>query len=323
MRSDPTGRALHLLSLLQTHRLWPGAELAERLEITERTLRRDIDRLRELGYAVDATTGKYGGYRLATGTHLPPLILDDDEAVAVAVGLRYAAEATISGMQETSIRALMKIEQLLPHRLRRRVSSLQSSVTSMQLPGRDEVVAPEALGVLAAACRDNERVRFDYRRRDGATSGRHIEPHQLVTAGHYWYLVAWDCDRNDWRTFRMDRVREPRSVGTRFAPRDIPGGDAAAFVARAIDSVPRKYVATLTVQTSFAELQRMLEWVEYVPLEQHANSCSVQVRGDDLDLLALAVVRIALIAPASVIDPPELKDAVARLAAQLAAASQP
>lgn len=315
MRKDPTGRALQLLSLLQTHRWWGGAELADRLEITERTVRRDVDRLRELGYPVDATSGKDGGYRLATGAHLPPLVLDDDEAVAVAVGLRYAAEAAIGGMEETSLRALTTIEQLLPHRLRRRVSALHSSVSSMRWPGDDDVVDPDALSVLAAACRDREDVRFDYRRHDGTDSGRLVQPHQLVTAGRRWYLVAWDQRRDDWRTFRLDRLREPRLTGGRFTPRQIPGGDAATFVATSLGSMFSQHHATIAVDAPFAELE--LRWVDHTPIETRADSCVVQIRSEDLDWLALTVARIALTAPVAVIEPAELADTVRQLAAHL------
>ncbi|MGK3952983.1 helix-turn-helix transcriptional regulator [Microbacterium sp. I2] len=237
MRDDPTGRALHLLSLLQAHRWWRAAELAERLEVTERTVRRDIDRLRDLGYPVDAITGKYGGYRLAAGSHVPPLVLDDDEAVAVAVGLRYAAEAAIGGMEETSLRALTKIEMLLPQRLRRRVSALHSSVASIRWEPDNDVVDPEALSVLAAACREQEVVRFDYRGRDGTDTHRLVEPHQLVTTGQRWYLVAWDQGRSDWRTFRLDRLRRPTRAGGRFTPHQIPGDGAADFVEHSLESV--------------------------------------------------------------------------------------
>ncbi|NLP86112.1 YafY family transcriptional regulator [Microbacterium sp. CFH 90308] len=241
MRDDPTGRALHLLSLLQAHRWWRAAELAERLEVTERTVRRDIDRLRDLGYPVDAVTGKYGGYRLAAGSHVPPLVLDDDEAVAVAVGLRYAAEAAIGGMEETSLRALTKIELLLPQRLRRRVSALHSSVSSIRWEPDNDAVHPEALSVLAAACREQEEVRFDYRGRDGNDTHRRVEPHQLVTTGQRWYLVAWDQERSDWRTFRLDRLQRPTRAGGRFTPRQIPGDGAADFVERSLESViPKK-----------------------------------------------------------------------------------
>ena len=238
MTNDPTGRALHLLSLLQTHRLWRAAELAERLEVTERTVRRDVDRLRTLGYPVDATTGTDGGYRLAVGAHLPPLVLDDDEAVAVALGLRSAASAAIGGIEDTSLRALAKIEQLLPDRLRRRVSTLHSSVVELRWSGPDNDVDPDALSVLAVACRDREEVRFDYRRRDGQRSRRLVEPHQLVTAERRWYLVAFDLRRGGWRTFRVDRLGVVTLAGGRFTARAIPGGDAGSFLTASIASIP-------------------------------------------------------------------------------------
>jgi len=317
MPKDPTGRALQLLSLLQSHRLWRGAELAERLEVTERTVRRDVDRLRYLGYPVDATSGPEGGYRLATGAHVPPLVLDDDEAVAVAVGLRYAAGAAIHGMEESSLRARTKIEQLLPGRLRRRVSSLHSTVTSMQWPSDDDVVDPEALSLLAAACRDREEVRFDYRRRDGENSRRLVEPHQLVTAGQRWYLVAWDQRRQDWRTFRLDRLRDPRSAGGHFTPREIPGGDAASFVATSLGSIPCRFEATLAVNAAFDQLNDVLRWVDHTPTKVDAESCLVQIRSDDLDWLAMTIARIALTAPVEVIEPADLADTVRRLATHL------
>ncbi|MFC8047833.1 helix-turn-helix transcriptional regulator [Nocardia sp. NPDC057353] len=320
--TDPTGRALHLLSLLQTHRWWRAAELADRLEVTERTVRRDIDRLRDLGYPVDATTGRFGGYRLASGAHLPPLILDDDEAVAVAVGLRYAAEADIGGFEETSLHALLKIEQLLPHRLRRRVSALHANVASLRraTPSTDRV-DPEVLGVLAAACRDREDVRFGYRRRDGHDSPRLVQPHQLVTAGRRWYLVAWDRHRDDWRTFRLDRIHGPRAVGSRFPPRPIPGGDAVRFLARSLGSLPRPVAAKLAAGAGFAALEQALRGIAHAPIEQAADSCTVLIGGGDLDELAVAVARIALTAPVTVLEPAELADIVARLGAGLSAAA--
>ena len=317
MPKDPTGRALQLLSLLQTHRLWRGAELAKRLEVTERTVRRDIDRLRDLGYPVDATTGTEGGYRLATGAHMPPLLLDDDEAIAVAVGLRSAAGAAIDGMEESSLRALTKIEQMLPNRLRRRVSALHSSVTPTRWAYDDDFVDPEALSVLAAACRASEEVRFDYQRRDGEDSRRLVEPHQLVTAGRRWYLVAWDQRRHDWRTFRLDRLRKPRPAGGRFTPREIPGGDAASFVATSLGSIPRHDEATLAINAAFAELEDVLRWVDHTPMEMEAGSCVIQIRSEDLGRLAMTIARIALTAPVAVIEPAELDDTVRKLAGHL------
>jgi len=316
MRNDPTSRALQLLSLLQTHRPWPSSELAARLQITERTVRRDVDRLRDLGYTVDSTPGKYGGYRLATGSHVPPLILDDDEAVAVAVGLRYSAEAAIDGMEETSLRALTKIETLLPHRLRRRVSALHSSVTSLRRSDHDSIIDPESLSVLAAARRDREHVRFGYRRDDGESSVRLVEPHHLVTAGHRWYLVAWDNHREAWRMFRVDRLERARPVGSHFAPRDIPGGDAADFVASSLGS-RRDYEADLAIHAPFVELERVLRFIDHTPIEVEADRCLVRVRSEDLGRLAMTVARIALSAPVVVIEPAELADAIRQLAIHL------
>lgn len=321
MRKDPTGRALQLLSLLQTHRLWRGDELADRLEITERTVRRDVDRLRDLGYPVDAMPGKYGGYRLATGSHMPPLLLDDDEAVAVAVGLRYAAQAAISGMEETSLRALTTIEQLLPFRLRRRVSALHSSVTPVRWASGVDAVDAETLTVIAAACRDREEVRFDYRRRDGESGRRLVQPHQLVTVGRRWYLVAWDPQRGDWRTFRLDRMGEPRPASTHFTPGEIPGGDAARFVEGSISSMPRQIAATLEIAIAFSGLESVLQWVDHTPIATDSDSCRLEIRGDDLEWLVMAVARIALAAPVKVVGPAELMERVAQLVVHLAPTS--
>ncbi|NOY54877.1 MAG: YafY family transcriptional regulator [Actinobacteria bacterium] len=318
MRNDPTQRALQLLSLLQTHRLWRGAELAERLEVTERTIRRDVDRLRDLGYPVDATPGRDGGYRLAAGAHLPPLVLDDDEAVAVAVGLRAAAGAAIGGIEDTSVRALAKIEQLLPDRLRRRVSALHASVVSLRWPhGDDGVVDPDALSVLASACRDHEEVRFDYQRRDGDGSRRLVEPHQLVTAGRRWYLVAWDLRRTDWRTFRLDRLSSAQLAGVRFAPRNIPGGDGAAFVAASIASIPRELETLVAVSTPYEQVAEALSWVDHTPVDTGADSCTIRLRSDKLDSLVMAVVRLALGASVRVVEPRAVADEVDALIGRL------
>ena len=280
-------------------------------------MRRDVDRLRNLGYSVDATTGTEGGYRLATGAHMPPLLLNDDEAVAVAVGLRSAAGAAIDGMEESSLRALTKIEQMLPDRLRRRVSALHSSVTATRWAYDDDFVDPEALSLLASACRDGEEVRFDYRRGDGDDSRRLVEPHQLVTAGRRWYLVAWDQRRHDWRTFRLDRLRKPRLAGGRFTPRRPPGGDAARFVATSLGSIPRRNEATIAINAAFAELDDVLRWVDHTPIAMEAESCVIQIRSEDLGRLAMTIARIALTAPVAVIEPDELADTVEQLAANL------
>jgi predicted DNA-binding transcriptional regulator YafY len=227
--SDTPARLLRLLSLLQTPRDWPGSELAERLQVSRRTIRRDIQRLRDLGYPVQATMGAVGGYRLVAGTAMPPLLLDDEEAVAIAVGLRTAASHAVAGIDEASVRALVKLEQVLPSRLGYRVRTLGAATVPLTWDA-PPTVDPEQLTVLAAAIAGGERLRFDYRATDGTDSTRLAEPHRLVAAGRRWYLLAYDNDRHDWRVFRIDRIQRPQPTGVRTAPRELPTDDAAAYV---------------------------------------------------------------------------------------------
>ena len=231
-----SSRLLTLLSLLQARRDWPGSELAGRLEVSRRTVRRDVERLRELGYPVDSLTGPAGGYRLRAGAAMPPLLLDDEEAIAIAVGLRTAARSSVAGIEEASLRALVKLEQVLPSHLRRRVRAL--GAVSVGLPEGGPTVDPQHLTVLATACRDSERVRFTYRGRERPESRREVEPHSLVNLGRRWYLLAWDGQREDWRTFRVDRLARPASTGVRFEPREPPARDPAAYVAESISVGP-------------------------------------------------------------------------------------
>jgi predicted DNA-binding transcriptional regulator YafY len=313
---DPTERALLLLSLLQTHRFWPGAEPTERLPVSARTLRRDVDRLRTLGYPVDATPGASGGYRLAAGAHLPPLLLDDDEAVAIAVGLRAAAGASIDGMEDTSLRALVKLEQVLPDRLRRRVHAVHSNVASLQWGGAPTVDA-EALAVLALGCRDHEQVRFEYRRRDGEETSRLVEPHQLVSTGRRWYLVAWDVRRDDWRTFRLDRLEGARLAGVRCAPRELPGGDAAAFVAESIRTMPMPYSALLDVHAAADAVRDALRWSD-AEIEELGPECTrVRVGSGSTDASVRVVTWLAGSFPVVVLEPEELAARVDQLVARL------
>ncbi|ATL28428.1 helix-turn-helix transcriptional regulator [Streptomyces formicae] len=227
--TDTPARLFQLLSLLQTPREWPGAELSERLGVSRRTVRRDIDRLRDLGYPVRASQGAAGGYRLVAGKAMPPLVLDDEEAVAIAVGLRAGAGHAVEGVEEASVRALAKLEQVLPARLRHRVSALQIATTPLT-SGDGASIAPETLTVMASAAAGHERLRFAYRAGDGTESRRLTEPYRLVSTGRRWYLVAFDIDREDWRTFRVDRVSDPFATGARFVPRELPAGDAAEFI---------------------------------------------------------------------------------------------
>jgi predicted DNA-binding transcriptional regulator YafY len=223
-----SARLLALLSLLQVRREWTGQELADRLEVGPRTIRRDVDKLRSLGYPVEAAPGVAGGYRLGAGGELPPLLLDDAEAVAVAVGLRTAASGSIAGIEETSVRALTKLEQVLPARLRRRVSALSAATSAFAVEGPR--IDADLLATLAGACRDRIRLRFPYVTRDERASQRNIEPCAVVHSGYRWYLVAFDLDRDDWRTFRIDRIRGRVRPGERGRLRTVPGGDPAAYV---------------------------------------------------------------------------------------------
>jgi predicted DNA-binding transcriptional regulator YafY len=256
--ANTSARMLRLLSLLQTHRFWPGGELADRLEVSERTLRRDIDRLRELGYPVNASRGVAGGYQLQAGSALPPLLLDDEEAVAIAVGLRTAAGGAVDGIEETSLRALTKVVQVMPRRLRNRVEALRTYAVPAAWGGRGPTVDAIALTVIAQACRDDERLKFAYTARDGSQTARLVEPHRLVSLGRRWYLVAWDVERHDWRTFRVDRLSDPESTGARFRQREVPGGDAATFVRNQLSSVPTRYRVVVTIKAAAADVERVV-----------------------------------------------------------------
>ncbi|MDX3644458.1 helix-turn-helix transcriptional regulator [Streptomyces sp. MB09-02B] len=257
---ETSGRLLKLLALLQSHRDRDrsGAELAEQLGVSRRTLRRDIERLRELGYPVHAARGA-AGYRLGAGASLPPLLLDDEEAVAVVVGLRTAAESTVTGIEEASLRALTKLEQVLPSRLRHRVATLHhATVRAGAAPAPK--VSPDTLMAIAEACRRHERLRFDYAGPRTSSPAPHtpephvrtVEPHRLVSFDRHWYLVAWDVDRADWRTFRVDRLVPRTPTGPRFAPRALPDGDAATYLAHRLSSRAWPFRATVTLHESAA-----------------------------------------------------------------------
>ena len=244
---ETSARLLRLLSLLQTPREWPGPELAQRLGVSTQTIRNDVERLRSLGYPVDASRGAVGGYRLGAGAAMPPLLLEDDEAVAIAVSLRTAAGGAVAGIEETALRALTKLQQVLPGRLARRVDALQSYTVRAGADWAGPTVDGAALALIAAACRDRERLRFGYLDHAGTASARAVEPHRVINWGRRWYLLGWDVDRNDWRTFRVDRIEAPAAVGLRFVEREPPDGDAAAYVRRGARTAQWKFTATLLV----------------------------------------------------------------------------
>jgi predicted DNA-binding transcriptional regulator YafY len=307
-----SGRLLELLSLLQTRRDWPGDELARRLEVSGRTVRRDVERLRTLGYPVEATTGPDGGYRLEAGTAMPPLVLDDEEAVAIAVGLRTAAGASVAGIEETSVRALVKLEQVLPPHLRRRVSALDAATATLDRPVAGPRVEPEALTAIAGACRDTVRLRFGYRSREGEDTRRHVEPLSLVHLGPRWYLVAWDCAREDWRTFRLDRIAGVPAPGERFTPRALPGGDPAAYVAESRSTAVYRYQARVTLQAPADEVSARHRWTEGRLEAVDERSCVYTASDDSLEWLALRIGFLGI--PFEVHEPPELREWCAALA---------
>ncbi len=319
MTNDPTGRVLQLLSLLQTHRSWSGGELADRLEVSARTLRRDIDRLRTLGYEVEAAPGIAGGYKLAAGAHMPPLLLDDEEAVAIAVGLRAAAGASVAGIEDTSLRAMAKLEQVLPDHLRRRVSAVHDNVSQLRWRGEGPMVDADALAVLAQGCRDHEQVRFDYRRRDGEDSRRLAEPHQLVSAGRRWYLAAWDVRRDGWRTFRVDRLADARLAGARFSPRPIPGGDAATYVADSLGALPLPHTATLLAEGAVDDVRSALRWADAQVDPVDAGHSRVRLKAEGPEWLDTLVAMVATCFPIVVEGPDELAPRLALLAERLRA----
>jgi predicted DNA-binding transcriptional regulator YafY len=295
---------LRLLSLLQTHRYWPGGELADRLGVSERTLRRDVDRLRELGYPVDANRGVAGGYQLRSGTAMPPLLLDDEEAVAIAVGLRTAAGGAVDGIEETSVRALTKVVQVMPPRLRRRVDALQA-YTVPAVWGTGPSVDATALTVIAQACRDDERLRFTYTTREGDQASREVEPHRLVSLGRRWYLVAWDVERHDWRTFRVDRLGEPTATGARFRQRDLPASDAGAFVRERIASRPTQHRVVVKVRAAADDVAR--DFGRWATVERvDAEWCRIVMNVDAFDWTALLLAALAV--EFEVIEPQELRD---------------
>ncbi|MFC4061886.1 helix-turn-helix transcriptional regulator [Planomonospora corallina] len=297
--ANTSSRTLRLLSLLQTHRRWAGAELADRLGVSERTLRRDVDRLRELGYPVDTSRGTDGGYQLAPGAVLPPLLLDEEEAVALAVGMGEAARSGITGMEASAIRALTKVVQVMPPRLRRRVDVLRGTLVAAA--SAEPVVAVDVLTTVAQACRDEERLRFSYAARGREPSVREVEPYRLVALGRRWYLVAYDLTRQDWRSFRLDRLARAQPTGARFRPRDLPAQDAEAFV-RAAGGVPEPYTVEALVHAPAARVRTTVgQWGTAEEVDEH--SCLLRMTSASLDWPVQALGNVG--AEFEVLGPPE------------------
>ncbi|MFP1629626.1 helix-turn-helix transcriptional regulator [Streptomyces sp. 5K101] len=317
---ETSARLLRLLSLLQAHREWSGADLAQRLGVTPRTVRRDVDRLRELGYPVNASPGTGGGYQLGAGAELPPLLLDDDEAVAVAVGLRTAAGQGIEGIGETSVRALAKLEQVLPARLRRRVSALNAFTVPM-LRTPQARLEPSVLTELANACRDSERLRFEYLDHAGATTRRTVEPHRLVCTERRWYLVAWDVERDDWRTFRADRITPKPPHGPRFTPREPPADDLAAYVSQGVSTQAYAARAVIRLHTSAERAAQVIGPSDGVLEPVDASHCLLRTGAAGLDVLVIHVMLMGV--DFEVVEPPELTDRVREVRDRLSRALAP
>lgn len=311
-------RMLHLLSLLQTHRYWPGPELASRLEVSERTLRRDVDRLRGLGYDVDAVRGVTGGYQLRAGKALPPLLLDKDEAVAIAVGLRGAAASVVDGGGEASLRALTKVMGMLPPAMRASLAAIESiTITGprRQAPSIDA----EVLARIAACCRDHEIAEFTYQAASGEATERRVEPHQLVSFEQRWYLVAYDLRRRDWRTFRLDRISQVSVRGDQFRPREIPGGSALELVKAGRQSRARAHDVEVRFECPAEELAPHVGgWGEVQP-DGQASTWQISVDELDWPLMLIAQVGVAV----TVLSPPELVERVRRAGELMALAQGP
>ncbi len=316
---ETSARLLRLLSLLQSRPDWTGAELAARLGVGLRTVRRDVGRLRGLGYPVEATPGVAGGYRLGIGAALPPLLLDDEEAVAVAISLRTAATGSVTGLEEAALRALAKLQQVLPSRLRHRVTAFQATVP---LAGAaPEGVGADLLTALASACRERRRIRLRHRGREGEST-RELEPYRLVHTPRRWYLLAWDTAKQDWRTFRVDRIIPPLGQpGARFTPRPLPREDPAAYVSQAISSAPYAHRARILFHAPLEEVAPRTSPAAGRLEAVDAGTCLFHAGSDSLREIAVHVAAKGF--DFEVLDPPELRTVLREMADLLNRAAEP
>lgn len=316
--SDTTpARLLRLLSLLQMHRDWTGTELAGRLGVTTRTVRRDVDRLRELGYPVHAVMGPVGGYRLGAGAALPPLLLDDDEAVAVTLGLQTSSTGSLAGIEEASLRALTKVEQVLPARLRHQVDALRGAVVAMPPRyGAGPAVDPGLLTAVSAAIRAAETLRFDYLSHAGDQTRRSVEPHRLAHWSRKWYLVGWDTDREGWRTFRVDRISLRTPNGRRFTHRPSPDGDVVAYLQRTMGFTMWPYRSVMRVHVPAEDLAGRVEGI-VTPVDE--RTCRLEMGSDSYALVALVVGMLDV--EFEVESPPELAARLRALAGRFGRAA--
>jgi predicted DNA-binding transcriptional regulator YafY len=311
--SETTGRVLQLLGLLQGRRVWTGEELADRLGVTTRSVRRDVERLRDLGYPVHASKGHGGGYQLGAGAALPPLLLDPDEAVAMAVCLRLAAGGSVAGVGESALRALSKLDQVMPARLRSQVSAVHDSTVTLTSNQSDSPVEPDVLMSLARACRDHEHVTAGYVDLHGNPTQRRLEPYQLVTTGRRWYLLCYDRDRQDWRTLRLDRMADVRALGSTFTPRQAP--DAASYVRRSISASPYRYTARIRYHAPQEFIAQVFSQASVDIEPDGSDACIVTTGADDLERMVLYLGMPGC--EFEVLSPPEVADAVRSVADRL------
>ncbi|MEO3872749.1 YafY family protein [Nonomuraea sp. B12E4] len=312
-----TERVLRLLALLQRRPSWTAGELAAELRVTDRSVRRDVERLRALGYPVHATAGVGGGYQLGAGTRLPPLLLDDEEAIATAVSLRLASGGTVAGAGEAALRALAKLDQVMPPRLRAEVRAVHGATETLLGPGVE--IDAEVLVTLARACRDAVRVRFRYAGRDNDEHERTVEPVRMVATNRRWYLMAWDVDRDDWRTFRLDRMREVAATTWRFRAREHP--DPVAYVQRSVTESPYRYLARVRVHARPEQVRELVPPQVGRIEDDRDGWCVLVAGGQSLEWLAAHVAMLGF--EAEVLEPPELRAAAAGFARRLTALAGP
>ncbi|QJW35939.1 helix-turn-helix transcriptional regulator [Cellulosimicrobium protaetiae] len=315
---DTSVRLLRLLALLPTRPTWSGPELAERLGVTTRTVRSDVERLRILGYEVRSAPGVAGGYRLGSGTALPPLLLDDEEATVVTVALRAAVAGSVTGAEDAALRALGKLDTVLPSRLRARADALRAAVASA--PEAGSGVDAGVLAEIATAVASRTGLRLEYRAHDGTTTSRAVEPYRLVRVGRRWYLLAFDLDRDDWRTFRVDRLRLRTPGGRRFVPRPVPGGDAVAHVVRGVGSVAWAYPARVRLHAPASAVADRLAPGSGVLVDDGPDACVLEAGGTSL--VQLAGFLLGLDVDLTVLAPPELAATLARVGDRAARAGR-
>jgi predicted DNA-binding transcriptional regulator YafY len=313
------GRTLDLLGLLQTRRDWTGPELCHRLEVSDRTLRRDVQYLRELGYGIDSLPGIGGGYRLGAGASIPPLVLSAEQAVAIAVGLRGAATSVVTGIEEAAIGALATLEASLSSATRQRISTLERALVPLGSGAGDQIDV-DVVVTVSQAIREGRRLRIDYERHDGKQLRRTVEPHRILHTERRWYLVAWDTDRRDWRTLRLDRLTPRLPFADRFSPREIPDDAVRAFATRSISTAPYPFRCTVIVDAPAAAVSRTCGPTVAEHTERADGSCRLAAGANSPEEFAAYLGSSGL--DFEVVEPDELRVTLRRMADRLVRAAR-